>query len=72
MIRDAAAFLKPAGWLLFEFGEGQDRQAAALIARSNAYDTATFALDPSATPRVAMARKRADAASGPAIAEPPA
>lgn len=62
MIRQAADYLKPHGWLLFEFGEGQDRQVAALLARSKAYDEPKFALA-DGKPRVAIVKKRA--ASGP-------
>lgn len=57
MIRDAVPFLKPGGWLLFEFGEGQDRQAAALIARAKAYEPVRFAQNEAGTPRVALVRK---------------
>ncbi|AFL50049.1 release factor glutamine methyltransferase [Sinorhizobium fredii] len=57
LIRDADAFLKPGGWLLFEFGEGQDRQAAALIARAKAYEAVSFAHDAQDKPRVAIIRK---------------
>lgn len=57
LIRDAGAFLKPGGWLLFEFGEGQDRQAAALLARAKSYDAASFAKDAAGNPRVIITRK---------------
>lgn len=57
LIRDAVAVLKPGGWLMFEFGLGQDRQAAAMIARSKAYEAPVFARDANGAPRVAMARK---------------
>nr|WP_037434926.1 class I SAM-dependent methyltransferase [Sinorhizobium fredii] len=57
LIRDAVAFLKPGGWLLFEFGEGQDRQAAALLSRAKAYETVGFAHDTQGKPRVAIVRK---------------
>jgi release factor glutamine methyltransferase len=57
LIRDAVDYLKPGGWLLFEFGEGQDRQAAALVARTKAYDTVEFAQDGEGKPRVALARR---------------
>lgn len=57
LIRDAAGFLKPGGWLLFEFGQGQDRQVAALIARAKAYEPVTFAKDEAGMPRVALLRK---------------
>ncbi|RUZ96472.1 methyltransferase, partial [Mesorhizobium sp. M7A.F.Ca.US.001.02.1.1] len=45
------------GWLLFEFGQGQDRQVAALIARAKAYEPVTFAKDEVGMPRVALLRK---------------
>ncbi|WP_083213837.1 MULTISPECIES: HemK/PrmC family methyltransferase [unclassified Ensifer] len=57
LIRDAAAFLKPGGWLLFEFGEGQDRQAAALLSRTKIYEPVSFAVDHDGKPRVAIVRK---------------
>lgn len=63
LIRDAVAFLKPGGWLLFEFGEGQDRQAAALLTRTKAYEPVTFAEDAAGKPRVALTRKLAGQAS---------
>lgn len=37
LIAEAPAFLRPGGWLGFEFGAGQDRQIAALLKRSRAY-----------------------------------
>jgi release factor glutamine methyltransferase len=57
LIRDAVTFLKPGGWLLFEFGEGQERQAAALLARAKAYEAMSFAHDAQGKPRVAIIRK---------------
>ncbi|CAM5563515.1 release factor glutamine methyltransferase [Aquamicrobium terrae] len=60
LVRDAVAFLKPGGWLAFEFGEGQQRQAAALLARARAYDSVEFASDRNGTPRAAFAQKRLD------------
>lgn len=57
LIRDAVAFLKPGGWLLFEFGAGQNRQASALLARTRAYEPVAFATDAEGKPRVAIVRK---------------
>lgn len=57
VIREAVAFLKPGGWLLFEFGEGQAPQAEALLKRTKAYEPALFAQDAEGKPRVARARK---------------
>lgn len=59
LVRDAIAFLKTGGWLLFEFGEGQERQAAALLARTKAYGAVTFAADAAGKPRVALVQKLA-------------
>ncbi len=61
LVRDALAFLKPGGWLAFEFGEGQHRQAAALLARARGYEPAAFAEDAAGLPRVAFVQKRSDA-----------
>jgi release factor glutamine methyltransferase len=57
LIRGAVDVLRPGGWLLFEFGQGQDRQVAALIARTKAYEPVTFAKDEAGMPRVALLRK---------------
>ncbi|WEX10624.1 HemK/PrmC family methyltransferase [Chelativorans sp. AA-79] len=59
LVREAAPFLKPGGWLAFEFGEGQDRQVAILLKRAGIYEEARFASDAAGKPRVAIARRRA-------------
>lgn len=59
LVREAPAFLRPGGWLMFEFGEGQHRQVAALVARIRAYEPVTFAEDGQGRPRVAIARRLA-------------
>lgn len=59
LVRDAVAFLKPGGWLAFEFGLGQERQAAALLTRAKAYEPVVFIEDAEGRPRVARARKLA-------------
>lgn len=58
LIRDAVGFLKPDGWLLCEFGEGQERQIAALVARAKAYGAPAWA-EIDGRPRVLIARRRA-------------
>lgn len=55
---EAPAFLKPGGWLAFEFGEGQDRQALAVLARARAYEVVELVNDESGRPRVAIAQKK--------------
>ncbi|MCZ4090871.1 HemK family protein methyltransferase [Ensifer psoraleae] len=64
LVREAIAFLKPGGWLLFEFGEGQERQATALLARTKAYGAVTFAMDATGKPRVALVQKLESPADG--------
>lgn len=59
LVREALDFLKPGGWLLFEFGEGQHRQVAALVSRARAYEAVVFAEDGEGRPRVAIARRLA-------------
>lgn len=57
VIRDAAPYLKPQGWIAFEFGEGQDRQLATLLRRSGVYRDPEFRYDASGIPRVMIAQK---------------
>ena len=57
LVRDASAALKPGGLLMFEFGEGQHRQVAALLARAKSYDDIGFVEDTHGIPRVAVARR---------------
>lgn len=57
LIREAPAFLKPGGYLLFEFGLGQAKQVKALVDRSKLYSDIKFALDVSGEPRVAILMK---------------
>lgn len=56
LIREAPAFLKPGGWLLTEFGHGQERQIAALVARQRGYHPPLLLRDEHGEPRVAVAR----------------
>lgn len=58
LVREAAPFLKPGGWLLFEFGEGQHRQVTALVSRARTYEPVSFAEDKEGHPRVAITRYR--------------
>jgi len=69
LIREAPAFLRPDGWLLFEIGAGQDRQIRALFQRSG-YDPPTFIADNEGRPRVAVARRPRDKATGPERDQP--
>jgi HemK-like putative methylase len=58
VIGEALAFLRPGGWLLFEFGAGQDRQMKLLFGRAKAYDEVTLIPDGSGENRVIVARKK--------------
>lgn len=59
LIEEAVDFLKPNGWIAFEFDQGQERQAAAILSRARAYGSVQFILDPSGSPCVALAMKHA-------------
>ena len=58
VIKLAPAFLRPGGYLLFEIGEGQDRQITLLFERAKAYDDIRLVKDAQGAARVALARKR--------------
>jgi release factor glutamine methyltransferase len=55
--RDALALLKPGGWLVMEFGLGQERQLEHVIARSRGYQAPELIHDDTGTPRVIAARR---------------
>jgi len=57
LAREAKAFLKPGGWLLFEFGVGQERQVKQLVDRAGGYDVVDFACNPKGEARVSVNRK---------------
>ena len=59
VLKEALPLLKPGGWLLFEIGEGQDRQIALLFQRARAYDAIDLARNAAGTPRVAFGRVKA-------------
>jgi release factor glutamine methyltransferase len=56
VLKEALPFLKPGGWLLFEIGEGQDRQITHLFQRARAYEDIGLAQNALGTPRVAFGR----------------
>ena len=58
VVTEALAFLRPGGWLMFEFGEGQARQLRILFDRARAYDSPHFLQDRTGAERVAAARRR--------------
>ena len=62
LVREAPAYLKPGGLLLFEFGVGQERQAQSLLTRSRVFECLDFPTDEDGRPRVAVARLKDSAA----------
>jgi release factor glutamine methyltransferase len=62
VLKEALPLLKPGGWLLFEIGEGQDRQIALLFQRARAYEAVGLAQNAAGTPRVAFGRVKAPTA----------
>jgi release factor glutamine methyltransferase len=54
LVREAPAFLNPAGQLLFEFGRGQAKQVRLLVERSRLYSDIRFVSDHDGEPRVAI------------------
>jgi HemK-like putative methylase len=57
--REAHRVLRPGGWLVCEFGLGQDKQMTQVFARAGGYDTVEFVNDPQGAPRVVAARRGA-------------
>jgi release factor glutamine methyltransferase len=57
VIVEGAGFLKSGGWLALEFGLGQDRQVAALLKRSRAYEEPIWHVNEAGENRVVCARK---------------
>ena len=58
VIREAPAFLRPGGVLLFEIGLGQDRQVKLLFERAKAYEDIRLVTDAEGNARVALARSK--------------
>ena len=56
--RDAVGFLRPGGRLLFEIGEGQERQVTALFGRASAYEDLSHVSNNHGLVRVVSGRKR--------------
>ena len=62
VVREAATFLRPGGTLLFEIGEGQERQVALLFERSGCYEPAFAIKDSEGCPRVMAGQKQCTSA----------
>lgn len=59
VIREAPLFLREAGRLLFEIGEGQERQLAIIAQRAGGYETPEFVNNAAGVPRVAVLKRLA-------------
>lgn len=57
LLKESLPLLKPGGYLLFEFGLGQEKQIAALCKRVKGYGIIAMKMDPAGNPRVAVLRK---------------
>ncbi len=60
VVKDAPAFLRPGGALLFEVGLGQDRQVEALFRRARIYEDIRVVSDASGNGRVVCGRRKID------------
>ena len=60
VIRDAPAFLKPGGWLLFEIGLGQEKQVRLLFERSRLYEDIELVPNEHGAVRVVAGRVKGD------------
>jgi release factor glutamine methyltransferase len=58
VVREAIAFLRPGGILLFEIGLGQERQVRILFERAKAYDDIRLLTNAAGEVRVVSGRKR--------------
>jgi release factor glutamine methyltransferase len=63
VVRDAPAFLRPGGVLLFEVGLGQERQVTKLFERSRAYEDIQVVQNDAGEARVVLGRRIASDAS---------
>lgn len=63
LLREASSFLVPGGHLAMEFGVDQERQVAALAARTKVWETPLFHADATGRPRVVVVRRPAEAPS---------
>jgi release factor glutamine methyltransferase len=59
VLKDAPAFLRPGGVLLFEVGLGQARQVKSLFERTGTYDGIRLVVDAAGDARVALGRRSA-------------
>jgi release factor glutamine methyltransferase len=57
VLREALSYLRRDGWIALEFGQGQERQVGAIIARMGQYGNVSMIADPTGLPRVAIAQK---------------
>jgi release factor glutamine methyltransferase len=59
VVRDSVEFLRPGGRLMFEIGEGQERQVTAIFTRAQVYEDLSQVADRRGLPRVVSGKKKA-------------
>jgi release factor glutamine methyltransferase len=60
VIKDALGYIRPGGWLMFEFGAGQERQIELLFRRGRQYEAVEFENDAAGSPRAAFGKKKGE------------
>jgi release factor glutamine methyltransferase len=57
LAKEAPQMLRPGGYLVLEYGEGQHKQVESLVTRTRAYDEVRVLSDAAGVPRAVSARK---------------
>ena len=60
VIKDALSYVRAGGWLMFEFGAGQERQIELLFRRGRQYEAVEFESDAEGSPRAAFSKKKGE------------
>jgi release factor glutamine methyltransferase len=58
LVRDAATVVRSGGWLIFEFGDGQDDEVSDIVSASGAWSITRVRADLQQIPRVLVARRK--------------
>jgi release factor glutamine methyltransferase len=64
LAKESAPVLRPGGYLVLEYGEGQAKQVESIVNRTKAYDEVRILSDAEGVPRAVCARKAVAAAGG--------
>jgi release factor glutamine methyltransferase len=57
LARESAPVLRPGGYLVLEFGEGQAKQVESIVARTKAYDEVRVLSDAEGVARAVLCRR---------------